>query len=184
MARGAGCHAGIPAFTAAYFDHSGLYAFGRQAEALYWNCGQLAVALRQLAEAPPLVAALERFGPLYQAALAERFLWRLGLEFNGFEADSALIAEAERHMREGQLSPDAFFHRHRQCCNPPADAFGAALRGHAPVPGDHPLWNEAEPPTLVIDEVERILVSHRRAGRLAAAGRQAGADRAAGRGTG
>ena len=72
-----------PAFTAAYFDHSGLYAFGRQAEALYWNCGQLAVALRQLAEAPPLVAALERFGPLYQAALAERFLWRLGLDQTG-----------------------------------------------------------------------------------------------------
>ena len=145
-----------PAFTAAYFDHSGLYAFGRQAEALYWNCGQLAVALRQLAEAPPLVAALERFGPLYQAALAERFVWRLGLESRGFEADTALIAEAERHMREGQLSPDAFFHRHRQGRNPPADAFGAALRGHAPVEGDHPLWDEAEPPTLVIDEVERI----------------------------
>lgn len=145
-----------PAFTAAYFDHLGLYAFGRQAEALYWNCGQLAVALRQLAEAPPLVAALERFGPLYQAALAERFVWRLGLESRGFEADTALIAEAERHMREGQLSPDAFFHRHRQGRNPPADAFGAALRGHAPVEGDHPLWDEAEPPTLVIDEVERI----------------------------
>ncbi|MBU2340946.1 MAG: YdiU family protein, partial [Alphaproteobacteria bacterium] len=35
-----------PGFTAAYFDHSGLYAFGRQPEALHWNCGQLAVALR------------------------------------------------------------------------------------------------------------------------------------------
>jgi uncharacterized protein YdiU (UPF0061 family) len=68
-----------PSFTAAYFDHSGLYAFGRQPEAIHWNCGQLAVALRLLVEAPPLIAALERFGPLYQAALTRRLTWRLGL---------------------------------------------------------------------------------------------------------
>jgi len=53
-----------PGFTAAYFDHAGLYAFGRQPEAIHWNCGQLAVALRLLADSAPLVAALERFGPL------------------------------------------------------------------------------------------------------------------------
>ncbi|HSJ79560.1 MAG TPA: YdiU family protein, partial [Erythrobacter sp.] len=45
-----------PGFTAAYFDHAGLYAFGRQPEALHWNCGQLAVALRLLADSPPLIA--------------------------------------------------------------------------------------------------------------------------------
>ncbi|MBK6800768.1 protein adenylyltransferase SelO family protein [Novosphingobium sp.] len=145
-----------PGFTAAYFDHSGLYAFGRQPEALYWNCGQLAVALRQLAEAPPLVAALERFGPLYQAALAQRFLWRLGLEPQGEEADTALIGEAERHMREGQLAPDAFFHRHRHGRNPPEGPFGEALRRYAPAGADHPLWAEEAPPTLVIDRVEEI----------------------------
>jgi hypothetical protein len=38
-----------PGFTAAYFDHAGLYAFGRQPEAIHWNCGQLAVALRRTA---------------------------------------------------------------------------------------------------------------------------------------
>ncbi len=35
-----------PGFTAAYFDHGGLYAFGRQPEAIHWNLGQLAIALR------------------------------------------------------------------------------------------------------------------------------------------
>jgi uncharacterized protein YdiU (UPF0061 family) len=68
-----------PGFTAAYFDHSGLYAFGRQPEAIYWNCGQLGVALRQLVDAPPLIEALNRFGPLYEAAMARRFAWRLGI---------------------------------------------------------------------------------------------------------
>ena len=145
-----------PAFTAAYFDHSGLYAFGRQPEALYWNCGQLAVALRALAEAPPLVAALERFGPLYQAALAERFLWRLGLVPQGEEADTLLIGEAERFMRETQASPDAFFHRHRHGRNPPDGPFGEALRRYAPAGADDPLWAEEAPPTLLIERVEEI----------------------------
>jgi uncharacterized protein YdiU (UPF0061 family) len=70
-------------FTAAYFDHAGLYAFGRQAEAIRWNCGQLAVALRPMAETAPLVAALERFEPLFQQRLAMRVLWRLGVESRG-----------------------------------------------------------------------------------------------------
>ena len=30
-----------PAFTAAYFDHYGLYAFGRQPEAIHWDLAQL-----------------------------------------------------------------------------------------------------------------------------------------------
>src|SRR5690349_22341405 len=102
-----------PAFTAAYFDHSGLYAFGRQPEAIHWNCGQLAVALRLLVEAPPLIAALERFGPLYQAALARRFTWRLGVESRGFEADSTLIVTAEQAMRDSGTPPDRFFFDHR-----------------------------------------------------------------------
>ena len=145
-----------PAFTAAYFDHNGLYAFGRQPEALHWNCGQLAVALRQLVPAEPLIAALNRFAPLYQQALAAQFLWRLGLEPQGFEADAAFIAHAERAMRESGASPDVFFHRHRFGANPPEREFGAALRGYRAVGADHPLWQEAAPPTLVVDEVERI----------------------------
>ena len=45
-----------PAFTAAYFDHSGLYAYGRQPVTLLWNLVRLAECL--LALAPP--AALEQ----------------------------------------------------------------------------------------------------------------------------
>ena len=33
-----------PNFTAAYFDHAGLYSFGRQPEAVFWNLRQLAGA--------------------------------------------------------------------------------------------------------------------------------------------
>ena len=146
-----------PAFTAAYFDHSGLYAFGRQPEAIYWNCGQLAVALRLLVDAPPLIAALDRFGPLYEEAMARRFAWRMGLAPLDVPAAKVLIAAGEVHMRAHDLSPDALFFRHRAGRNPPQDEFGALLAEHAPADAlTHPVWSEAEPPTLVIEEVERI----------------------------
>jgi len=143
-----------PGFTAAYFDHSGLYAFGRQPEAIQWNCAQLAVALRLVAGAEPLIAALERFAPLYRAAMARRFLWRLGVEPRGEEADDlALIGAAEGHMRAQQLSPDGFFQRHRGGANPPDDDFGALLRQHRACAVEAA---ESDEGSLLIDEVERI----------------------------
>ena len=148
-----------PRFTAAYFDHSGLYCFGRQPEAMHWNCGQLAVALRLLAETEPLVFALDRFAPLYQQAMVRRFLWRLGVERRRDDADLALVAAAEQFLGETGLSPDAFFHRHRGGRNPPDGEFGDMLRLFAPAGGgDHELWREAEAeaPALHIEEVERL----------------------------
>ncbi len=53
-----------PGFTAAYFDEGGLYAFGRQAEAIHWDLVQLALTLGRIAEQDELVEALNEFGPL------------------------------------------------------------------------------------------------------------------------
>ncbi|MCH2487239.1 MAG: YdiU family protein [Erythrobacter sp.] len=143
-----------PGFTAAYFDHAGLYAFGRQPEALHWNCGQFAVALRLVCDAPPLIAALERFGDLYTQAVGRRWCWRLGLESKGAEADGALVTASERAMRESDVGPDAFFHRHRGGRAAEGD-LKAAMAGRDAVDDQHPYWDE-DPETLVIDEVERI----------------------------
>lgn len=147
-----------PAFTAAYFDHSGLYAFGRQPEALLWNCSQLAVALRMLAEAPPLIAALDRFGPLYEAAMARHFSRRLGIAEPSLEDARALIGAAEQHMREREIGPDAFFFTHRGGRNAPDGPLGEALSKARPLPGalDHAFWSEPAPPSMLIEEVERI----------------------------
>lgn len=142
-----------PGFTAPYFDHAGLYAFGRQPEAIHWNCGQLAVALRPLASAAPLIAALDRFGPLYARSIARRWCWRLGVESQGLEPDTALIAACEREMQAAQWQPDAFFHAYRG-----GRGQLAALQGYTPVAGatDHPYWDEAIPETMLIDEVESL----------------------------
>ena len=142
-------------FTAAYFDHGGLYAFGRQPEAIHWNCGQLAIALRQLSEAPPLVAALERFPELYRANLNRRFCWRLGVVPRGDEPDTVLIAASERVMRETGMAVDAFFFAHRGGRDAPPELRNA-LEAYTPVSSAHSYWSDPAPQAMPIDEVEAI----------------------------
>ena len=147
------------AFTAAYFDHSGLYAFGRQPEALFWNCGQLAVSLRLLSESAPLVAVLDRFGPLYEAAMARRISARLGIESVSVDQAKLLVGAAEKQMRETGMGPDAFFFTHRGGRHADATGeFGEMLGRLSPLEGalDHPIWAKTAPPSLLIDEVEAI----------------------------
>ena len=105
------------AFTAAYFDHAGLYAFGRQPEAIHWDVMQLAGSLRVLAESEPLVSLLESFGPRFQDHIAAAMLWRLGLRSRGADADRALVQSLERTLRATGVELHRFFH----------DAFAQAL---------------------------------------------------------
>jgi uncharacterized protein YdiU (UPF0061 family) len=144
-----------PGFTAAYFDHAGLYAFGRQSEALYWNCGQLAIALRVLTDSQPLLAALERFGPLYMESVRRRWLWRLGLESLGEERDAALVATCEAEMARTGEAPHRFFHRHRSARNTDGN-LGEASKGYERSPGTRVPFSADNPPSLLIEEVEQI----------------------------
>jgi uncharacterized protein YdiU (UPF0061 family) len=90
-----------PNFTAAYFDHAGLYAFGRQPEAVFWNLQQLAGCFSMVAESDPLVDALNGFGAAYRRELAEAMLGRLGVQPRGGEEDAALAQAAFRAFSEG-----------------------------------------------------------------------------------
>jgi serine/tyrosine/threonine adenylyltransferase len=144
-----------PAFTAAYFDHSGLYAYGRQPEAIHWNCGQLAVALRTLSEAPPLVAALERFPALYREAMARRWCWRLGVMPRGPDEDSTMIGACEADMVASGQGPDGFFFTHRGGRRA-TGALAEALAPYSTVTDDHSFWSDPAPQSMLIDEVEDI----------------------------
>ncbi len=152
-----------PSFTAAYFDQSGLYAFGRQAEALHWNLGQLAVALRLVSDAPPLIAALERFPDLYQQSVIRRILWRLGVVSKGTGEDKRLVEAAERAMVRDQIPIAAFFHGYRggrtgAFATSGADqaAFEDILRGYAPAHASDDYWASNPVCSMLIDEVEMI----------------------------
>ena len=153
-----------PQFTAAYFDESGLYAFGKQAEALHWNLGQLAVALRLVSDAPPLIAALERFPGLYQQAVMRRFLWRLGVASCGEKLDKQLVEAAERAMSREKIAIDQFFYLYRHGKSDAGEtpgeyqlAFATLLRDFAPVEGQrHDYWTKSAICSMLIHEVEDI----------------------------
>ena len=153
-----------PRFTAAYFDESGLYAFGRQAEAIHWNLGQLAVSLRLICEAPPLIEALERFPGLFQNAIVRRFLWRLGVEPRGEERDRLLVEAGERAMVREQIPIDRLFFEHRAGRSDDPSRYGEMRRAFAKMLSDyrnpgtagHSYWAKADPCSMLIDEVESI----------------------------
>ncbi|WP_394731228.1 protein adenylyltransferase SelO family protein [Altererythrobacter sp. GH1-8] len=144
-----------PGFTAAYFDQQGLYAFGRQPEALHWNCGQLAVALRMLADSEPLLGAMNRFGPLYMAAVGRRWCWRLGVHPRDEESNAALVAACEKALRDDGWQPDGFFHHHRGGRNAQG-TLAEALAGYEATDTSHEYWNEDSVQSMLIDEVESI----------------------------
>ena len=153
-----------PQFTAAYFDETGLYAFGRQAEALHWNLGQLAVALRLVSEAPPLIAALEQFPNLYQKAVIHRFLWRLGVDSRVEELDRQLVEAAERAMSREKIPIDQFFYAHRygitNSVEPKGEyqlAFTELLSGYASLDRNRNIyWSDGSVCSMLINEVEDI----------------------------
>ena len=66
------------AFTAAYFDHAGLYAFARQPEAIHWDLVQLALSLKPISSAEALTPVLETFPDRFRQALRDAVFARLG----------------------------------------------------------------------------------------------------------
>jgi uncharacterized protein YdiU (UPF0061 family) len=98
-----------PEFTAAYFDHHGLYAFGHQPAIVEWNLEQLTRALSHLTPRAGLEAALQSFGPAYEAALVAGFLARLGLRSRGPDYDAALGTAVFRFLAESQIGYEQFF---------------------------------------------------------------------------
>lgn len=107
-----------PQFTAAYFDHSGLYAYGRQPDSVLWNLQQLAKALSRVADAEVLMAELQNFEPEFHRQLVGHFLGRLGMISRSPLEDGALLDAAFDFMTTSQVGFAQFFH----------DWHGGALR--------------------------------------------------------
>src|SRR5690606_38996010 len=82
-----------PMLTAAYFDHSGLYAFGRQPEAAAWNLTRLAETFEGVTPPGALLHELrEGFSQWLEHAVVSGVLARLGLRPRGHETDARLVA--------------------------------------------------------------------------------------------
>jgi uncharacterized protein YdiU (UPF0061 family) len=98
-----------PMFTAAYFDHSGLYAFGRQAEAVQWNICRLAECLLPLSSEEVLVPIIERFQSSFAGAMSEQFTARMGLKSRGSVEDGALVSAGLGFLGRVELPYERFF---------------------------------------------------------------------------
>lgn len=161
-----------PNFTAAYFDQTGLYAFGRQLETLQWNLCRFAEALLAVADRDALIAAIEEFPVLVDEALRVAYLRRLGLARQTAAADDELLRAFNHFLVDSQAPYEqAFFdfygggERWRTgpaiafYQGPAFDEFIARYKTYTaadPARLDHPYFKREKPVTMLIDEVEAI----------------------------
>jgi uncharacterized protein YdiU (UPF0061 family) len=164
-----------PAFTAAYFDHAGIYAYGRQPDALLWNLIRLAECLLPLGERQALEDALGAFEAAFHVEQPAALLARLGVASRGAEEDMALALAWWGWMGESGVPFErAFFDWHggpaaagRAEAGPEGARYRAPdfatvrrlLDEYAPAPGarlDHPYWQRAAPATMLIEDVEAL----------------------------
>lgn len=150
-----------PAFIAAYFDHAGLYAFGRQPEAIHWDLAQLAGCLALIADGPAFSQRLEAWSDRFENALTRALIRRLGID--GGEGDRPIAGALIRALATKTQPIDRVFFDWRGGRDPgpdlyPAEQFRALaslLQGHER-PMSHPYWSDPTPCSMHIDEVEAI----------------------------
>ncbi len=165
-----------PGFTAAYFDRTGLYAYGAQADAISWNLARLAECLLPLAARDDLQAVLNAFPETFRAAFQAELLRRLGLADPGDDAARDALAEALwRFLFESQAPFEQVLFdwygglasARRADSGPLAAlyrggefrAVRAAFAAFPPVSADllaPAYFSQAAPCTMLIDEVEEI----------------------------
>jgi uncharacterized protein YdiU (UPF0061 family) len=150
-----------PEFTAAYFDHYGLYAFGRQPEAIQWDLAQLAGCLSLVAEAPALSDMLAGWSDRFEAALVAAMIRRLGIAARG--DDPALATALLNALAAREASIDRVFFDWRgggdpgveRYPSPPFRELAALLAGREQAQS-HPYWSDPAPCSMHIDDVEAI----------------------------
>ena len=164
-----------PNFTAAYFDHQGLYRFGRQPVQGLWALQQLAGALTPLAEADDLAASLKAFDAAYKSSFADHTFALLGIERCDLTDDLRFAASFYAWMTEiGANWPQTFFdwyggaasiERAEASKQRPiyeADEFRSIrseLLSRAPAKPDavaHPYFQQSSPCTLLYDDIEAL----------------------------
>jgi len=164
-----------PTFTAAYFDQTGLYAFGRQPDTLAWNLTRLAECLVPLSTISLLEPALNAFWPAFREEMAASVLNRLGLLPRGPAEDSELVAALFTFLGVSQAPfEQVFFDWHggeasaqRAVAGPAAEfyhgesfsAFRRSLAAYEPKSGlerDNAYFTRPSPRTMLIDDMEAL----------------------------
>jgi len=154
-----------PEFTAAYFDHYGLYAFGRQPEAIHWDLAQFAGCMSLVAEATALSDMLAGWSGRFEQALVEAMVRRLGINPAAENDDRELAAALIRSLATREKTIDRIFFDWRGGRDPGEEAYGSepfralakALEGRELKSSrSHPYWSDGGPCSMHIEEVEAL----------------------------
>jgi uncharacterized protein YdiU (UPF0061 family) len=164
-----------PGFTAAYFDETGLYAFGRQPDALLWNLFRLAECLLPVATQSELERSLAVFEPALHQEFAQALVARLGLASEGPDKNAGLAKAFWTFLDEAEAPfEQAFFDWYggsisasRAECSPSSELYDLPSFQHVRKalddfrPADvtrlqHPYFSRRSPCTMLIEEVEAL----------------------------
>lgn len=163
-----------PGFTSAYFDQTGLYAYGRQPETIFWNVCRLAECFTSLISVADLETTLQPFEHVYRASLNKALSRRLGIsniDGAGMDVASNLLPA----LTEAQVPFEGFFFDHyggsggrlARGAKPQSDYSASAnlarlsekITDCAASPRANPAhdyFKRDEPSTLLIEEVEEL----------------------------
>ncbi len=147
-----------PTFTAAYFDHSGLYAYGNQPAAVRWDLEQLALALQPLAGGETLHVRAD-FEQTFEPALDLAIVRRLGVRSRGPLFDRLLRTSVFRFLFESKLGFERFFFDAHGGRAGQGTAMVEDLAAYEPVDPDrraHPYFAGDAPCTMLVEDVEAI----------------------------
>ncbi len=160
-------------FTAAYFDHQGLYAYGNQPTMVAWNLERLQEALNLLNFDNSFFAkGFATFKEEFNRATLQLFARKLGLlEDSSKQEVQNLFYQCLQFLEKSKAPYEAFFH-HLYCWH---QDLNCPLQDYAPEYYKHPLLEEIEVQlgrmqrnpnaperkredleTLLIDEIESI----------------------------
>jgi uncharacterized protein YdiU (UPF0061 family) len=150
-------------FTAAYFDHYGLYSFGRQPEAIHWDLAQFAGCMSLVTEAAPLSEGLAGWSSRFEEELVRALLQRLGVAPREAQSDRDFAAALIRALQSRAATIDRVFFDWRGGRDPGGEPYrsepfrklAALLEGRGSLP-THDYWSGAGPCSMHIDEVEEI----------------------------
>lgn len=164
-----------PGFTAAYFDETGLYAFGRQPDTIAWNLARLAEALLLVAPREALEEVLKTYADVFWPEMRLALSRRLGLapiadaEEDQFSKDFFLFLQQSAIPFEGalfdlyggpeRLSKAVSGERAGFYARPEFEPVRAALMTRTPSRQanlSHPYFRRTNPFTLVYDEIEAL----------------------------
>ena len=164
-------------FTAAYFDQTGIYAYGRQPDAVAWNLSRLGGVLSIIGQEAGLNEALQEFGPCFEKAMGDAFAKRLGVETSGAEM-FPFVGQLLQVMQETKLPFERLFFdwfcgsasEQRALHSPYADIYQSdtfkeirrEILGFTPARTErlnHEYFTRDVPCTMLIEEVETLWAS-------------------------